>query len=277
MEQLFNRILHLYRMPWFVACLFVSSSLFGQMLEKSFSIRHEEGISAISIDKKGAVFVATQRGSIYKYEGNARTLHFSSEQQLAFDAIEARQSLRILAFNKPMQQVLVLDRFLANHQLIQLDDLEDAGLISAVTIAQNGQLLLFDQQQMQLIYLNASNGRIVSLMPLQSLPYSNKLDAIGLLSVGRRVLLRIRDELLEFDNFGNFKGAYQLEGAAPVFLWEELVYTLDKNGKPYVFDLKQASSVDLALQLEKPARALLRNDDYLIAMTDDEIVYFKLL
>jgi hypothetical protein len=189
--------------------------------------------TAFSVNRSGTLFVGDARGAVRAYDTTGRVTHtFSPPRVAEVAALDAGQNLRVFCFYRDLQEYLLLDRFLTPlpgyEKPVRIAP-DEVGFARLATLAQDGQLWLFDDTDFSLKKYNPVTRRVSLHVPLELVLAGQDPVFVALREYQNLVFLHDgRSGVLVFDNAGNFRSKIAAEAAGPVgFYGDELYFARD--------------------------------------------------
>ena len=211
-----------------LACLlsFLSISAFAQPFRvlDSVEVAHE----TISVDSYGNVYVTTSRGVILRYDSLLQLLptNYSPEKNIAISLLEARNSLRIVAFCRDNQEYTFVDRFLTSIETATFSE-QEVGFARLVAPALDNQLWVLDDTDFSLKKYAMQQEKTVIKTSLDLLVGVGSYDFVFLTEYQNQVFLVDKTNgILVFDNMGTFRRKLPIKNATYLsFDWETAWFT----------------------------------------------------
>tara|TARA_R100000005_G_C5002409_1_gene210035 strand:+ start:2994 stop:3824 length:831 start_codon:yes stop_codon:yes gene_type:complete len=232
----------------FILLIAIQSFALAQDWKKIESVKLENQVNQVSIDRQGNLYISSINGSIDKYDSNGVfQLHYSPTKKSSPRLIEAWQGLRVFAFYKDFQEYLFLDRFLNASERYSINNQEGVSYTNLSTIAADNNIWVLDAQGFSLKKIDISNNEAISETNL-SLVLSNKAYDFSFIREYQSLLF-ISDNkngVLIFDNLGNYLETLPIFNLNFFsFLDTSLIYI--QNGNIVYFDIytKQKKEVSL--------------------------------
>ena len=232
----------------FILLIAIQSFALAQDWKKIESVKVENQVNQVSIDRQGNLYISSANGSIDKYDSNGVfQSHYSPPKKSTPRLIEAWQGLRVFAFYKDFQEYLFLDRFLNASERYSINNQEGVSYTNLSTIAADNNIWVLDAQGFSLKKIDISNNEVISETNL-SLVLSNKAYDFSFIREYQNLLF-ISDNkngVLIFDNLGNYLETLPIFNLNFFsFLDTSLIYI--QNGNIVYFDIytKQKKEVSL--------------------------------
>jgi len=232
----------------FILLIAIQSFAFAQDWKKIESVKLENQVNQVSIDRQGNLYISSINGSIDKYDSNGVfQLHYSPPKKSTPRLIEAWQGLRVFAFYKDFQEYLFLDRFLNASERYSINNQEGVSYTNLSTIVADNNIWVLDTQGFSLKKIDISNNEAISETNL-SLVLSNKVYDFSFIREYQNLLFisDSKNGVLIFDNLGNYLETLPIFNLNFFsFLDTSLIYI--QNGNIVYFDIytKQKKEVSL--------------------------------
>ncbi|MBL3656746.1 hypothetical protein [Fulvivirga sediminis] len=222
---------------------------------------------AVSIDKRGNIYIADNYGEVKKYlKDGELDASFSSQTQGQIDLIEAWNPLKIFLFYEDLQQYTFLDRFLTTPQNFSLNELSDFNRLA--TLSYDNNLWLIDLVDFSLKKYNLNIRQFTIATPFDLLLNPDDYEITFLREYQNLVFFSdIHSGIYVFDNLGNY---LKKIGATNVnyfnFLDDDL-YFIGANGMIKFINIYNLTEKELEL---KPisARYVLASATHLYLIND---------
>lgn len=212
--------------------LFCSISLLdlqGQQLEliKSLPLKN---IQQISVDRYQQLYAITGTGTVYQLDSIGKELVvYSPPQNNQIDLIASWQAIQIFLFYEELQSFKLCDRFLGNCLQYSLEE-EELGYITNATLAADGRLWLFDQDDFSLKKYDFRLKQTILSNPINQLITEDDFNIQHLREYQNRLFVLSETFLYQFDLFGNLERKWEIgEVESFSFLDDQLYYLLGGN------------------------------------------------
>jgi len=163
-------------------------------------------------DPFGNIYI-TNAGEIRRYNNEFHeTARYSNPSLGKISAVDLSDPLRILLFYKEYNQVLWLDRYLAEIRSPVLLDQLGYEYVPVVCSSSQGGFWLYDEIICQLCYLDNNMNTVHKSVSLRSMLGSSERP-VSLLEKNRQIYLNIPDKgIFLFDMYGNYLKLIPLTG-----------------------------------------------------------------
>ena len=190
-----------------------------------------EKAASASLDRKGALFVATATGTVNKYSSDGEfELTFSAARNSKIGLVEAWTTLDIMVFYAGFQSVTLLNRFLAPITEISLRD--KVGFARLVTSNYESNLWVIDDSDFSLKLIDLTLDQVTINTPFNQVLDPESYD-ISFLREYQNLLFIVDQSsgVLVFDNLGNYLRKISVGAGIEFvgFLNNELYYSRDQE------------------------------------------------
>ncbi|MFP4025005.1 MAG: hypothetical protein ACLFVR_10825 [Thiohalospira sp.] len=200
---------------------------------------------------------------------------FSKSQAYNIYSIDVSDPFKVLVFYKDFNQILFLDKSLAEIKSpIQLDNYFFYDVVAVCNSASGG-FWIFDAGKQQLVYFNnelSVRKKSASLGPL----IGDFLDGtkIFMLEKNDYIYLGIKNiGVLMFDNYGSYIKTFPLKIETGFqVLDQNIVYY--KSGELFFYDLQKLEQKSIQLPVKKAVNARVENN-YLFVQTIDQVLVYQ--
>lgn len=225
-----NVKLLLVLLPLIIATFFLEKKIYAQqlVLEKE---KNTTSIICVSIDRNGKFVIGDAKGNITQYDSLGNLISRFSPTELSTPySIEAWRTMNLFVFYKELQQVRLLDRFLASSSTFELN-LEEIGFSRVATISQDNMIWLFDEINFRLKKYNPITSKLINETPLDLVLDPKDFNITSIREYQNLLFISDQNQgILLFDNLGNYKKTIPASGITYFnFLEEELYYTKDNT------------------------------------------------
>ena len=181
--------------------LLLSSSVHCQSWELVTSKAIANDITSYSFDERGAIYLGTSAGMITKLAREDDELTFSFPNSGPITLIEGRNALLPFLFFRDNQRAIVLDRFLSNPVVYEIDAFAN-GFIWLATPAIDRHLWLLKTSPLSILKVDPLSNLLVQATPLV---VDFPLEEVVFFKAQRNLLIVVDKEygVLVFDLFGN--------------------------------------------------------------------------
>lgn len=252
--------------------LFVVCPAFSQDWEEAFILDLDSEIASLSEDLQGNVYLATIDDQVLKVNSTGEIVSAFSQPNLGpYTSIAAQNNLNPFLFIRDNQQVLFLDRFLANPVVYDLSQWT-SGFVALATPSVDRQLWLVENFPLKITKIDRFSGNVLHEIVIQ---IGFELENLVHFSAQQMSLLLV-DEVTGiylFDLFGNLLYHEEIAGVnSAQIVGDQLTYYT--TGKLHSTNLNsdQRSSLDLP---ENCSDARIIGDRFLL-QSDDQLIWLRL-
>ena len=185
--------------------------------------------TALSKDRKGNIYIANDAGDVLQFDIDGNLINtYSPDKPGVVTLIEAWAALRILIFYQDFQEYLFLDRFLNASPYYQIDH-EDVGFSSLLTLAEDNNLWLIDNENLNLVKFDITTNQVLINTSLNNYILMEGNDLNFIRAYQQQVFINdAGNGILVFDNFGNYIKKLPVKGLDYFnFQKDELYYLSD--------------------------------------------------
>ena len=169
--------------------------------------------SALSKDRKDNIYIANDAGDVLQFDINGNRINtYSPDKPGVVTLIEAWAALRILIFYQDFQEYLFLDRFLNASPYYQIDH-ENVGFSSLLTLAEDNNLWLIDNENLNLVKFDITTNQVLINTSLNNYILMEGNDLNFIRAYQQQVFINdAGNGILVFDNFGNYVKKLPVKG-----------------------------------------------------------------
>ncbi|MDW3195662.1 MAG: hypothetical protein R8G66_25015 [Cytophagales bacterium] len=251
--------------------LFVIQATQAQSWEATTVKAFDSEIVAVSIDFQENIFVALADDQLLKLDKEGQELANFSQPNLApFTSLEAQNSLNPFFFVRDNQQVVFLDRFLANPVVYDLNQWTSS-FVWLASPSVDRQLWLLEIDPFRITKVDRFSGNVLHEVVLQI-----GFDLEGLVYFGasqqQLILVDQYQGIFIFDLFGNLIRKVEEEDASAVrLIGDQLYYSFGTS--LIQIDLNSGEKKETALP-DLCGSAIKMADSYL-CINDDQLVWWN--
>ncbi|MGB0521664.1 MAG: hypothetical protein ACPGJS_01830 [Flammeovirgaceae bacterium] len=214
-------------------CLFFSVffnhfTIQGQRVQLERQIP-SNGIYRLSMDRYQHIYGISNTGAVVKLDslGNQLAI-YSPPQNNDISLIEAWQAVKVFLFYEETQSFTLCDRFLGNCMSYNFP--ETMGYVSMATLAADGSIWLFDQDDFAIKKYNIRTQQITLENPINLLIDEPEFAVQYMREYQNQLFILSEEHLYQFDLFGNLNTTKNRSVSSNWigFLGNELYY-LDQN------------------------------------------------
>lgn len=255
--------------------LLLPCGLYGQGFEllATKSIGNIEGI--VADHRPGAI--------ISKANGDIDKINIAGEVQFTFSPIknspvkqiDVWSPFKVLAFYDTFQEIVVLNRFLAETVRYDLNSFE-IGFVSNVALNFQQKLWIMDESDFSLKLLDLKNGQVLIEQPFfQFLDVDNHEISFMKEYKGHLYVVDKFVGVLIFDNLGNLVKKIERKGVEHLAFENDKLYYLDGN-KLIFQGLYDATSEEITLP-EGNYKSVQKSKDYFFCASDSQLRIYRYL
>ncbi|MCU0429885.1 MAG: hypothetical protein MUF42_07910 [Cytophagaceae bacterium] len=193
-----------------------------------WTLSFKNPIVKATVDRYDFLYVAESNGDIHKLDSlGSKLFTWSPQKRAELTSIDAWRNVNVLLFYRNFQEILLLDRFLANHSTFRLSQFPEIGFARLVALSSDNNLWLIDEQDFSLKKFNLTYHQVTQNTSLDLLLDPDQYELSDLREYQNQVyLLDKRNNLLVFDIMGNYKNKIPVRGMQQLqFRNDELYYT----------------------------------------------------
>lgn len=228
-------------------------------------------IVAFSTDFQENLFVALANDQLIKLDKKGKELANFSQPNLApLTSLEAQNSLNPFFFVRDNQQVVFLDRFLANPVVYDLRQWTSS-FVWLATPSVDRQLWLLESDPFRITKVDRFTGNVLHEVVLQIGP---DLEDLVYFRARQQQLILVDQYkgIFLFDLFGNLIQHVEAEGVSSVQLAEDqLSYFYDAS----FIQMNLHSGEKAETALPDKCGAVIKTDDSLLCIGDDQLVWWQ--
>lgn len=206
-------------------------------------------ITGLSSDRLGFLYYADAQGAVHKLDSLGRpVLHYSPRQPASITLLEAWQGLKVLLFYRELQQVIYLDRLLADSPPLRFTIPSEPflGYYRLACPSLDDRLWALEETSLQLQKLDLQGGRILLRTPLELVLPGKELDLVFMREYQNQLYLVVRNKgILLFDNLGNYRKLLPYTDVATIGFWQDFLAVPHANAlllyQPYLNVVKEIS------------------------------------
>jgi hypothetical protein len=221
------------------------------------------------------LYVAESNGDIHKIDtlGN-NLLTWSPQKKAELTLIESWRNVNVLLFYRNFQEIIFLDRFLANNSTIKISQFEEIGFARLATQSSDNNLWVIDEQDFSLKKFNLTFNQVSHTTPLDLILDPEQYDLSYLREYQNQLYLVDKQQgILVFDIMGNYKNKLPARGITYTnFLNDELYYTIQDS--LYFVHLYSFKRRAVALP-NKGAKAVLAGNKRLYLIFDKRVELYN--
>lgn len=228
-------------------------------------------IIAISLDFQKNVFISMADGQLLKLDDSGNLLASFSQPNLApYTSLEMQNSLNPFCFARDNQQVVFLDRFLANPVVYDLSQWTSS-FVWLATPSIDRQLWLLESDPFRITKIDRFTGNVLHEIYMQ---IGLEIEDLVYFSARQQNLILVDQYkgIYMFDLFGNLVKHVAENGVTFVQLIDdELFYYLETSLIQY--DLK--SGAKLEIPVPGICSNVIRNGDTFLCVSNDQVVWWR--
>lgn len=204
--------------------------VWGQEIEwELISVVPVKGLEQVSFDNRSQIFYTTRAGSLYQLSPNGVPLnHFSPPRQGSITQLEAGWTVNIFAFSKDLQRYEIYDRFLNPLVSRELEGM-DIGLAKAATLGNNHSLWVFDESDLSLKRIDYRRQAVLQNQPLGLVLEEQAWNVVDMKEHQNMLFLRVPDEVVIFDNQGNYLRRLHVPGESQLSIHDQNLYVVHEG------------------------------------------------
>lgn len=238
------------------------------------SISFPQGIQNFSIDRYELLYVADANGDIHKIDtlGN-KLLTWSPQKKAEVTLMEAWRNVNVMLFYRNFQEIILLDRFLADNSTSKLNN-NNIGFARLATQSSDNNLWIVDESDYSLKKYNLTYNKIDFSTSLDLIIDPEQYDLYYLREYQNQVYLIDRNQgILVFDIMGNYKNKIPAKGITfSNFLNDEVYYS--QNDSIYFVNLYTYKRRQKALPA-KGSKAVLTGSKVMYLIYDKKVDLFQ--
>ena len=248
----------------------------GQSWEISKVIPLKGNFVNASIDRYGNSIYANEKGEIYKYDANGVFLQDYVPQKIsAVSLVESWFSVKTFLFYKEFQEYTLLDRqfsFAKNYKLHS-----ESEFASAVSIASDGNIWVFDQDGFSIKKVHFSQNTILLTAPLDLSLQNNDMEISFLREYQNKLFLNdVYSGVLIFDNLGNYWKTIEVKDNQWFGFSENDLYYLSEDKELVFINIYSEKTYSITLPKQKEILAFLSTKEKIIAFTKKEMQIYTI-
>lgn len=254
------------------ALLLLTHGLLAQDWEEVRSVELPAAFSCISHDLQGNVYVATIDDQVLKINKEGETLAAFSEPNLGpYSLIEAQITLNPFLFIRDNQQVVFLDRFLANPVIYDLSQWT-TNFVALATPGVDRQLWLLENFPLRITKVDRFSGNVLHEILIQ---IGFEMENLVYFSANQMSLLLV-DEVTGiylFDLFGNLLLHEEVAGAKSAqVIGDQLLYYAANS----INQLDIRTAEKQSINLTKPYWDVRNIGEHFLFMEPDQLIWKRL-
>ncbi len=260
-----------------IVIIILSFSFFQKKNEKQFQIIKKWDIKADFFYTDHLLNIyAINQNEIYRANvKNSEEKTFSKSPAYNIYSLDVSDPFKTLVFYKDFNQILFLDKYLAEIKSpIQLDNYFFYDVVAVCNSASGGFWVL-DAAKQQLVYFNNELSDRKKSAPLGSL-IEDFLDGskIFMLEKNDYIYLGIKNSgVLMFDNYGSYIKTIPVKIDSRFQVFDQnIVYY--KSGKLFFYDLQKFEQKSIELPVKDAVNARIESN-YLFIQTDEQILVYQ--
>ena len=227
----------------------LSARLIAQQQTEPFEIKLDAKPTAVSIDTESNIYLGFENGDLRKFSSDGiEKESFSLPNRSPISLIEARDNRKIFLFYYDAQEVLLLDRFNSIPTRYPVSEL-GAYLVIGACNAPDGSIWVLENNPQRLKKIDPLRKIVIHEVQ------TNLSDSIHFMRVHQNLLFIVDENGINtYDQFGNFIGTKEIEGASYLHVWKNKLLITCKKGltilDPYNMDEfgeKRVSSPKIAI------------------------------
>lgn len=230
-------------------------------------------LELVSFDNRTQIFYTIRTGGLYQLSPDGVPLnHYSPQRQGSFTQLDAGRTVNIFTFSKDLQQFDIYDRFLNPLVHRNLDGME-IGLAQAATLGNNHSLWVFDESDLSLKRIDYRQQVILQHQPLGLLLEEKVWNVIDMKEYQNMLFLRIPEEVIVFDNQGNYLRRLIIPGESNLSLYDQFLYAIH-DGKLIQHTISSGIKVEVELPFKDLGLQGMVHGDRLILYGKDQLIIF---
>ena len=188
-----------------------------------------DGITDAEMDNQGNLYVATQNGSIRKYDSLGLLLNtYSSATGFGMDQIDVSANFRIFAFSQSDQRYILLDRNL-NLLFENRFDEQYFGEIAAATYQSDQQIWIYNANDFSLKKIDPVRFSLTASLKLNLL-LTKRINIIEMKGYQNRIYINNdASEIFVFDFFGNYHKTLPVGTAKKIGFYRNEIFFLSSD------------------------------------------------
>lgn len=223
----------------------------------------------VSSDAMGHLYLLTFDNQLQKYDTSLEVIQTYTAPTLSgITTLDARQMLKVFAFNEGSQQFQFFDRFLTPSPTAQVKS-EPFSHYSAACLSSDQMLWLYDENNMQLIKYNPVQQNIVSQIDL-GFYLPDQAEVKALKEYGNRVYLWQNQTIMVFDFLGTLINTLPIEVEQNFYIHESVLYHFSEK-KLMTFNLQTQEQNSIFLQISGKIQFIQCIRQKLLVLTDNRI------
>ena len=224
-----------------------------------------KGLEQISFDNRGQIFYSNSSGNLYQLSPDGKQInHYSPSRQASITQLEASWTVNIFTFSKDLQRYEIFDRFL-NPILTRDMDRLGIGLAKAATLGNNNSLWVFDESNISLNRIDYKRQQLLQNQPLNLVLNGQDWNVLDIKEHRNMLYLRVQDEVLIFDNQGNYLRRLPVPGTSGLSIYGGHTYFIQEN---QLIELQLDSGLKKSFQLPK------RGDDKQVLVHQNRLILY---
>ncbi len=242
-------------------------------LEKKVPINET---AAVSIDRNGFYYLADFNGDVHKLDQQGKEVNkYSPDKPGVATNLEAWQTLRTLVFYADFQEFVFLDRFLNFSPLYSIAQ-AGVGFISLLTLSEDNQIWLFDNENIRLIKYDYNTNQITLTSPIINYVIQENNNLNYLKTYQQQLFLNDKlNGILVFDNFGNYVKTLPFIGLEYFNFYKNKIYFIDQENI-ILFDLYTLKQEEIALPEDKNYNFVFLEENQVVLIEKETMYFYSL-
>ncbi|MBX9852287.1 MAG: hypothetical protein K2X86_11100 [Cytophagaceae bacterium] len=272
----------------------ISMTFFVSVLSSFYVLKKSEwkliksmpgiAIRKVSIDPYNNIFVADDKGNLFKFDSLGNETHrYSPSRKADITLVEAWRAMNIFIFSRELQEYNILDRFLTTStpNFKFKDETEDEekniGFARLATIASDNNLWVFDDENFSIKKYNTRLNEVMIHSPLDLILDAQSYDLTHMREYQNLLFISDRNSgVLVFDNLGNYKNKIDFKNIDNFnFLGDQIYFIAD--GKLILHNIYTGIAKQISFPSSKEYRSVLLTDNkgYFFTGTEMEVYSYK--
>ena len=249
------------------------SIAFGQEWQLIRTVQ-QKNINQLSVDQVGFIYTTDAKGVVKKYSSDGSFLvEYAPIQVADIHETVALSQFKILLFYKDLQEVVILNRYLANPVRYRLSDY-NLGYVEEVAPTFQPTIWIVDISDFSLKLIDFNNKRILERKSLAQVFDQNVADILAFhYHQNRMYVVDGSSGIHVFDNIGNYMTKLSSDAPSDIGFDKDYLY-FEKNGILKFVHLYQGENMALPLEDIKFEKLKFVNKR-LITITSDGFNIYK--
>ncbi len=187
-------------------------------------------ITHLVTDEQCFLYATDETGALFQLDSNLNVLKsYSSLQQRSITSLEIDNAFQLLIYQKELNQLCFLNRFLTNEQCIFLD-FKKFSNISLLTRSSDFLLWIYDNTTFTIKKINTQNNQVLNVFSLENL-IENDEEVIDLKEKNNILFVLLSNgNVLLFNQYGSYLNKIKnINENKLVFAKENIIYNLNNN------------------------------------------------